>query len=74
MTDYRKLGLQESDFDNTFAEHAEAVAMPRKQELNLLFIAACVIMPFGLPVLVGALLRRFLKEKQWQSRSKLLSR
>ena len=72
MTDHRKLGRQDADYDNMLAEYAEYTpAPPVTKQLSLLFVGACIILPCGLFVLAAALINNYLKEKAWQSPTRL---
>ena len=57
------LGRQDSQFDDTLALNAEFVLTPHADRISYVTLAACVLLPGGLFVLVALLLRNHLKEK-----------
>jgi hypothetical protein len=58
------LGRQDSEFDDILALNAEFVQVQTAQQsIGLVTLAACVILPGGLLVLVALLIRNHLKEK-----------
>ena len=58
---YSLLGRQDSEYDNSLAEYAEAVpALPQK-EISLPLLALLIVVPGGLFVLAALALRRHLK-------------
>ena len=51
------LGRQDSQFDDTLALNAEFVLTPHADRISYVTLAACVLLPGGLFVLVALLLR-----------------
>ncbi len=58
------LGRQDSEYDNSLYENAEAVTVKRPQkDISLPLLAFLVVVPTGLFILSGILLYRHLKGK-----------
>ena len=54
-------GRQDSEYDNTLAESAEASLVRPRKEINLPLLALLIVIPGGLFILSGIMFHRYLK-------------